>query len=84
VIGSPWDDGWDCADVRVSDVPPDCFAVDSDGVVTAVGTGEFSYFVASDLAAGEILVDSGLGGTASYNLQDGEVGMAFWFVGNVQ
>lgn len=82
VIGSPWDDGWDCADVRVADTLPLCFAVDADGVVTTVTSGEFSYFVAPEVPAGAVVVDSGLGGVATYTLAEGEVGMAFWFVGN--
>ncbi len=84
VIGNHWDDGWDCADVRVADEPPLCFAVDDDGVVTAVDSGDFSYFVAPSVPAGAVVVDSGLGGTATYDLEDGDVGMAFWFVGNEQ
>lgn len=84
VIGNHWDDGWDCADVRVAEEPPLCFAVDEDGVVTPVDSGDFSYFVAPEVPVGAVVVDSGLGGAATYDLAEGDVGMAFWFVGNEQ
>ncbi len=81
VIGSPWDDGWDCANVRVAGTVPLCFVVDSTGVVTPVDSGDISYFVAPEVPAGAVDVESGLGGVSTYTLAEGEVGMAFWFVG---
>ncbi len=82
VIGTPWDDGWTCEAVRVDGSVPDCFSVDESGVVSPVATGAFSYFLATGLDAGDVRVESGLGGDEVYPLSSGEVGMAFWFVGS--
>jgi hypothetical protein len=88
VIGTPWsgaeEPAWACEDVRVADVVPACFVVDADGVVTIVQAGPLNYFVATDIPAGDVRVESGLGAEESYPLVAGEVGMAYWFNGSAQ
>ena len=88
VIGAPWagdtEAPWSCADIRVAGVAPACFSVDADGVVSSVADGPLSYFVATDLPAGDVRVESGLGAEDSYPLAAGEVGMAYWFHGSTE
>jgi len=88
VIGAPWagdtEAPWSCADIRVAGVAPACFSVDADGVVRSVTDGPLSYFVATDLPAGDVRVESGLGAEDSYPLSAGEVGMAYWFHGSTE
>jgi hypothetical protein len=92
VIGAPWgalwtgdtEALWSCADIRVAGVAPVCFSVDADGVVSSVADGPLSYFVATDVPAGDVLVESGLGAEDTYPLAAGEVGMAYWFNGSTE
>lgn len=81
VWGSPADTGWDCADVRVADTIPTCFAIAEDGSVTRVNSGEFDWFFAVDVPPGEIVVSSGLGAEAAYNAAAGSFVMAHYFYG---
>lgn len=81
VWGSPADTGWDCADVRVAEATPTCFAIADDGSVTRVSSGEFDWFLAVDVAPGTIVVASGLGAEAAYAAAAGSVVMAHYFYG---
>lgn len=80
--GSPYDSGWDAADVRVNGEPADCFTVADDGTLERVTSGELDYFTAFDLEPGEVTVESGLGGSETWNVSGGEWIFAFFFVGN--
>lgn len=80
--GSPYDSGWDAADVRVDGEPADCFVVNEDGTLDRVSSGEFDYFMAFDLPPGEVSVESGLGAVETWNVSGGEWIFAFFFVGN--
>lgn len=81
VVGTPWDDGWDCANLRVAGALARCFLVDDEGVVSEITNGDLSYFVAADLEPGEATLQSGLGGEDVYPLEGSDIGLAFWFVG---
>lgn len=81
LLGTPLDDGWDCAQVTVAGEPADCFAVGDDGTVTQVDSGSFDYFFAFNLEPGDIVVDSGLGGGDTYSTRGGDWIFALYFQG---
>lgn len=79
--GTPADSGWDCADIRVAEQPVLCVTVSEDGTVSAIEEGEPDWFFAFDLSPGEVLVESGLGGEATYAATGGAWIFALYFYG---
>lgn len=85
VWGAPADpDAWDCALVRVQDTPVSCFLIDEAGSVSVVESGPMTWFFATGLDAGEVVVDAGgaRGGVShSYMAEPGDIVLAHWFWG---
>lgn len=79
--GYPWiADGWDCALITVNEVHPLCYLQDPEtGQTTRVESGPLTYFVALNLLPGPVVVDSGIGGTETYQVEGGDLVYAFWF-----
>jgi hypothetical protein len=85
--GVPLDpEAWDCAKISIQDATGtksvSCFTLSEDGAtLTPITTGSLNWFYAAGLEPGEILLDSGIGGSYTYSAIDGSIVMAIWFVG---
>lgn len=79
VWGRPYDPTvWECAAIRVNDLPVACFVEQEDGTMVRVNAGLFDSFYAFNLAPGEIRVDGGNGIAEIYDAVGGELVYAFW------
>lgn len=83
VIGSPWDaEAWDCAAVTISGAAPSCFLQDPEtGLLSEVREGALTWFVETGVPAGDVTLDSGLGGVHTWPTIAGDIVYAFWFQG---
>lgn len=79
--GSPGEDGWECADVRVNGEPALCFLSNEDGSISRVTEGDFTWFMAFNLEPGAVTVESGLGASSTYDVPGGVWIFAFYFQG---